>query len=526
MFGSDRRHAASHAGGLAPARFDKPGGDAHSDAGMDQNVPAGDHFDVVIVGAGLSGIDAAYRLKTGSPERSWTILEARDAIGGTWDLFRYPGIRSDSDMATLGFPFRPWRGDKAIADGADIRDYVRATARAFGIEPRIRFGHRLVAAEWSSTAARWSLEVETEGTRRRLTCGFLYMCAGYYDYNAGHAPTWPGMATFDGSIVHPQFWPDDLDVAGKRIVVIGSGATAVTMVPALAARGAAHVTMLQRSPTYIVAAAARDARAATWRRRLPARVADAAIRWKNIVYGILVHAVARRRPQIVKRKIAEAQRAALGPGYDIATHLSPKYDPWDQRLCLAPDGDLFQALRDGTAAIVTDTIARFTPGGIDLASGRTLAADIVVSATGLKMRLMGGARLSVDGIGVDPGTRLLYRGAMLEDVPNFALAVGYTNASWTLKCDLTARFVSRLLNHMARRGLAVVRPVANGHAAADTGMLDLQSGYIRRSAALLPKQGTRAPWRTHQNYIRDLWAFRTGRIDDGVLRFERRRPRR
>ena len=478
-----------------------------------------EHLDVLIVGAGLSGIDAGYRIQTGNPDLGYAIFEARDTIGGTWDLFRYPGIRSDSDMATLGFPFRPWRGGKAIADGQDILGYIGETAAAFGIDRQVRYHHRVTAAAWSSAAARWTVDYEAGGVARRITCGFLFLCAGYYDYAEGHAPTWPGMDGFGGRIVHPQFWPDGLDVAGKRVVVIGSGATAVTLVPALSAT-AAHVTMLQRSPSYVVSRPARDASADALRRRLPAGLADAAIRWKNIALSIIFYTFARKSPKRLKKMIHEGQRRALGPDFDMA-HFTPRYDPWDQRLCLVPDGDLFAALRRGGAAIVTGQIDRFTETGLTLASGETLAADIVVTATGLKMKLMGGARLTVDGVAVDPARRLLYKGAMLEGVPNFAFAVGYTNASWTLKCDITARFVSRLLTHMKRRGRVLVRPEAAPGTTSDAPMLDLTSGYVERAATLLPRQGRRAPWRVRQNYALDLLAFRTGRLDDGVLRYAR-----
>jgi monooxygenase len=451
-----------------------------------------EHLDVIVVGAGLSGIDAGYWLKTGSPGRSWAILEARDAIGGTWDLFRYPGIRSDSDMATLGFPFRPWRGEKAIAEGGDIRDYIRDTAREFGIDRKVRLRHRITAAEWSTADARWTVSVDADGESRTMTCSFLFLCSGYYDYAAGHAPTWPGTDAFAGQVVHPQFWPEDLSVAGKRVVVIGSGATAVTLVPALANQGAAHVTMLQRSPTYIVSRPSRDEAAARLRRRLPRALGDAAVRWKNIGYGMAVYAAAKKRPDKVKRFIADQQRSLLGPDYDIDRHLTPSYDPWDQRLCLVPDDDLFDVLRDGRAGIVTDQIERFTPTGLQLLSGEEIAADVVVTATGLNLKVMGGATLSVDGEVVEPGKRLLYKGAMLEGVPNFAFAVGYTNASWTLKCDLTSQFVSRLLNHMAARRLDSAVPVAPADASADEPILDLKSGYIERAAGMLPRQGARS----------------------------------
>ena len=480
-----------------------------------------EHLDVLVVGAGLSGIDAAYRLQSGSPGRSFAVFEARDAIGGTWDLFRYPGIRSDSDMTTLGFPFHPWRGEKSIVDGGDICAYIRDTARVFGIDETIRLHHRVLSADWSSTEARWTIDYERAGERAQLTCGFLFLCSGYYDYAQGHAPVWPGMDGFGGAVVHPQFWPDDLDVAGKRVVVIGSGATAVTLVPALVRQGSTSVTMLQRSPTYIVSVPARDRKAIALRRWLPTALADGMIRWKNIGFSIFIYNFSRRKPAKMKHMIATGQQRALGPGFDMA-NLTPRYNPWDQRLCLVPDGDLFKVIRAGTATIVTDEIERFMPGGLALKSGAVLDADVVVTATGLRMKLMGGAALSVDGVAVDASSRMLYKGAMLGGVPNFAFAVGYTNASWTLKCDLTARFVSRLVNYLARRSLASVMPVAKPSVRADEPMLDLKSGYVERAAAMLPRQGARAPWRVHQNYARDLFAFRTARMKDGVLRFEKR----
>jgi len=487
---------------------------------IDHNIPA-DHIDVLIVGAGISGIDAAYRIQTGNPGLRYAILEARDAIGGTWDLFRYPGVRSDSDMVTLGFPFRPWRQEKSIADGADIRDYVRETARAFGIDKAIRFRHRAVAADWSSASARWTVDVETDAGVRRITCGFLFLCAGYYDYAAGHAPDWPGRDGFAGRVVHPQFWPQDIDLHGKRVVVIGSGATAVTLVPALA-RTAMHVTMLQRSPTYIVAQPARDAKAQALRRWLPAAIADPIIRWKNVVYGIFTYWFARSKPEKMRALIRTGVRGQLGEDFDVDRHFNPRYNPWDQRLCLVPDGDLFAALREKRATIVTDIIARFTPDGLLLQSGEALPADVVVSATGLAIKLMGGMALGVDGVAKAPAGRLVYKGAMLEGVPNLAFAFGYTNASWTLKCDLTARFVSRLLRHMDRRGYASVVPTPQDAGIEREPLLDFQSGYVERAAAIMPRQGPRAPWRVHQNYARDLLSFLTGRVEDGVLRFTKR----
>ena len=477
-----------------------------------------EHLDVLIVGAGLSGIGAAYRIGHDRPGRRWAIFEARDAIGGTWDLFRYPGIRSDSDMTTLGFPFHPWRGDKTIADGADILAYIRDTARTFGIDRHIRFRHRVVAADWSTTDARWTVHYEVDGERAQMTCRFLFLCSGYYDYARGHAPEWPGMGVFSGRIVHPQAWPADLSVTGQRVVVIGSGATAVTLVPALVAQRAAHVTMLQRSPTFIVAMPARDRIGRALHRFLPTRLADTLTRWKSIAYGIGSYTLARRHPAFVKRQIARQQRAVLGDGYDLAKHLTPNYNPWDQRLCLVPDSDLFTVLRDGRATIVTDTIDHFVPEGIALTSGDILPADLIVTATGLRLTLMGGATLSVDGRTIEPHRHLVYKGAMFSDVPNMAFSTGYTNASWTLRSDLSARFVARLLDRMDATGTTTATPIPQGTEEATTPLLDLKSGYIQRVADWLPRQGKRVPWRVQQNYVRDALTMR-GSLDDGVLNF-------
>ena len=481
---------------------------------------ATERLDVLIVGAGISGIDAAYHLQKRCPGKSWAIVEARERIGGTWDLFRYPGVRSDSDMYTLGFPFRPWTGEKAIADGAAIRDYVEATAREFGIDRRIRFGHRLVRASWSSAQARWTVEVEAGGAVRTLSCGFLFLCSGYYDYAGGYRPEWPGEARYGGRIVHPQHWPDDLDHMGKRIIVIGSGATAVTLVPALA-ETARHVTMLQRSPTYIVARPSRDGIARWLQRRLPLRAADWATRWKNVLLGIFFFSRARKKPEQVRAAILRLATEALPPGYDVERHFSPSYNPWDQRLCLVPDGDLFAALRDGRVAVVTDTIETFTETGVALASGATIEADIVVAATGLAVKLLGGIDLIVDGERVDVADRLSYKGMMLSDVPNLALSFGYTNASWTLKCDLTSRYVCRLLNHMDRRRHDVCVAEPGADPIERRPMLEFSSGYVRRADGSLPSQGAKAPWRVHQNYLKDLAAMRLRPVTDAAMRFRR-----
>jgi len=484
------------------------------------------HLDVLIVGAGLSGVDAAYRLQTECAGKSYQILEARDEIGGTWDLFRYPGIRSDSDMNTLGFPFRPWHGEKSIADGESIRQYISDTAREFGIDRQIRFGHRVTKAAWTSEDARWIVDVErADGSVVRFSCGLVFMCSGYYDYSGGYTPSYPGIADFRGLVVHPQRWPEGLEVAGRQVVVVGSGATAVTLVPALAAQGA-NVVMLQRSPTYVVSRPARDPVARRLRRFLPGFVADGAIRWKNILLGIVTYRLSKRRPEKVKGLILKGIRAQVGPDYDVARHFTPSYNPWDQRVCLVPDGDLFATLRSGRAKIITDRIATFTVDGLKLESGETLTADIVVSATGLVIQLMGGAVIEVDGRSINFAERMLYKGMMFSDVPNFAFAFGYTNASWTLKCDLTARYVCRLLNRMEKRGERICMPTLPAGGVEPEEMLDFSSGYVKRASAILPRQGAKSPWRVHQNYVSDLLALSFGRLDDGVMKFERGRAER
>ncbi len=488
---------------------------------------AATHFDVLVIGAGLSGIGAGWHLQTRCRRLSYAILEARASIGGTWDLFRYPGVRSDSDMFTLGYAFRPWRGARAIADGPSILRYIRDTAAAYGIDRHIRFRHRVTDAAWSSQDARWTVTAARgdTGDSVAFTCNFLLMCSGYYSYDAPHAPDFPGAGRFAGRIVHPQFWPDDLDCTGRRVVVIGSGATAVTLVPELA-KTAAHVVMLQRSPTYIVARPSEDAIANRLRRRLPLMLAYRLTRLKNMVLGMYFYRLARRQPERVRQGIIALTRRALGPDVDTATHFTPRYDPWDQRLCLVPDGDLFEAVRSGRASVMTDRIESLTGAGIRLASGAELAADIIVTATGLKLNLLGDVTFAVDGAPVDFANSLTYKGMMFSDVPNLAAVFGYTNASWTLKADLICGYVCRLLNHMRRRGCSVALP-RRGGAGAERPFLDFSSGYVQRALAMLPKQGSRAPWRVHQNYARDVAALRFGAVADGVMQFRRTgsRPR-
>ncbi|GGC53657.1 flavin-containing monooxygenase [Chelatococcus reniformis] len=479
-----------------------------------------EHVDVLIVGAGLSGIAAAWHLKARHKRKAYAILERRGAIGGTWDLFRYPGVRSDSDMHTLGYSFRPWPNEVSISDGASIAAYVADTAAAAGIDRHIRFRHKVVRAAWSSARALWNVDAlrGPQGVPVRFTCRFLFMCSGYYDYDAGHLPHWPDMDRFAGTRVHPQHWPTDLAYGGKRVVVIGSGATAVTLVPALA-ETAAHVTMLQRSPTYIVARPARDPTAARLYRRLPKRLAHRLVRWKNLLLGMYFYNYARRHPERTKAGLIAMAHQQIGPDFDAATHLTPSYAPWDQRLCLVPDGDLFAAIRAGKASIVTDEIERFIPTGLALRSGRTLEADVIVTATGLKLGLMGSMEVAVDGQRVDFGQTMAYKGMMFSGVPNFALAMGYVNASWTLKAELSARYVCRLLAHMDAKGFAAATPRWRGAVVDGPTAFALTSGYIKRAAGLLPKQGDTAPWRVHQNYARDLVAMRLGAIDDGAVEF-------
>ncbi len=477
--------------------------------------------DVLIVGAGLSGIGAAVHLQRDGRGKSFALLEARDAIGGTWDLFRYPGIRSDSDMYTLGYEFKPWRAAQSIADGASIRDYIREAAVEHGIGAHIRTQHRLVSADWSAAEERWTVQVERGPQRQRVQMKprFLMFCSGYYSYAQGHRPQFPGEAQFAGPVVHPQFWPEGLDYAGKRVVIIGSGATAVTLVPEMA-RTAAHVTMLQRSPSYVVARPGVDALAETLKRWLPARLAYRLIRSKNVLVGMYFYRVMRRYPGPAKARLVRMVREALGPQFDVDKHFKPNYKPWDQRLCLVPDGDLFKALREGRASVATDQIETFTADGIQLRSGQLLKADVIVTATGLQLNLFGDAKLSLDGRPVNPADLLVYKGMMFSGLPNLANTFGYTNASWTLKADLTARYFCRLLRRMDRHGHTVFTPT-RGVDVAPEPFLDFTSGYVQRAAALLPKQGDRRPWRLHQNYVLDLLALRCGKVADGVMAFAR-----
>ncbi|KVE28853.1 FAD-containing monooxygenase EthA [Burkholderia singularis] len=489
--------------------------------------PRAADYDVLIVGAGISGIGAAYYLRERCPGAKYAILEGRSTMGGTWDLFRYPGVRSDSDMFTLGFSFRPWQSDNSIAHGQSILDYIKETAREFGIDKAIRFNHKVTAASWDSSSARWTVRVQrTDGERvdeAVFTCRILYMCSGYYDYEAGHAPSWPDQETYQGRIVHPQHWPSDLDYAGKRVVVIGSGATAVTLVPSMTPV-ARHVTMLQRSPTYIMSLPARDPVAGVLRRWLPAGLAHRVVRVKNVLLTMYFYNLSRRRPNAIKKLLIHLASRQSGPQLDAGKHLTPRYKPWDQRLCLVPNGDLFKAIRAGNASIVTDEIERFTPTGLLLKSGERLDADVVVTATGLKLKMLGGISLTIDGQPVDLSQTVSYKGMMFSGVPNLVLSFGYTNASWTLKAELIAQYVCRMFQHMRTHGYDVCVPRLPAGQTELEPFVDLSSGYIQRAAAMLPKQGVKKPWKAYQNYIRDFALFRFGSLADGALRFESRRP--
>ena len=479
-----------------------------------------EHLDVLIVGAGLSGISAAHFVKTECPWASYALFEARDSIGGTWDLFRYPGIRSDSDMFTLGFSFRPWQGEKSIADGESILQYIKDTAAEEGIDRKIRFGHKIISADWSSADSLWRITAErsSSGEQFELTAGFLYSCTGYYRYDHGYQPEFAGLADFRGEVIHPQQWPADLDYADKNVVVIGSGATAVTLVPSLA-RTAKHVTMLQRSPTYIATLPAKNPIANSLRKYLPKKLSGPTIRWMLALQTQAFYTLSKRRPEFVKKTLLKEVTKRLPDGYDVEKNFTPSYNPWDQRVCVVPNGDLFKAMRAGSAEVVTDTIDTFTKQGVLLNSGTELPADIVVTATGLELLFLGGIELSVDGEQVDIGSKLTYKGMMLEGVPNLGVAIGYTNASWTLKCELTCAYICRLLNRMHDDGYSQCTPKNSDGAMAPEPLLDLTSGYVQRSAGLLPKQGSRFPWKVYQSYVRDYPSLKFSKLNDGAMQF-------
>lgn len=484
-----------------------------------------EHLDVLIVGAGLSGIGAAYHLMKHCPGKTFALLEGREAMGGTWDLFRYPGIRSDSDMYTLGYNFKPWTDAKAIADGPSIRHYIEETAQENGIDRKIRYRHRVLKADWNSDSARWLLTVQRgdEPELVRMSAQFLLMCTGYYRYEAGYTPEFKGRDSFRGQIIHPQLWPEGFDYADKRVVVIGSGATAVTLVPSLAGE-AAHVTMLQRSPSYVLSLPDADALADVLRKLLPEKLAHKLVRAKNVLLSMFLYRLCRHRPNLAKRLIRGGMRRYLGEGFPLDPHFAPSYQPWDQRLCLVPNGDLFRALRKGSASIVTDRIEGFSEHGVRLASGQELAADILVAATGLELVPCGGIRFEVDGRPVAVGDTYSYKGLMMSGLPNAAVCVGYTHLSWTLRADLASLYVCRLLRYMARKGYSHCVAQADDPRMPAAPLLDLQSGYILRAAPLFPKQGPGAPWRQKQSYLGDLLDMRFGRLAQRNLKFHRATP--
>jgi len=487
----------------------------HTDTGTDI-----EHVDVLIIGAGLSGIGAACHLERRCPGKTFAIVESRGEIGGTWDLFRYPGIRSDSDMFTLGYTFKPWKAAKALADGPSIRDYVREAATEHDLDRRIRFNSKVIRADWSSQTARWTVEVERTdtGERSRMSCGFLFGCTGYYRYDEGYTPEFEGIERFEGQVVHPQHWPEDLDYTGKRVLIIGSGATAVTLLPAMTDR-AEHVTMLQRSPSYVLSIPGSDPIALLLRRLLPAKTAYAVLRWKNVLLAMGLFGLSQRAPRLMRRLLRKGAQSRLPEGYAVDTHFNPSYKPWDQRMCMVPDGDFFKAISDGRASVVTDRIKTFTEKGIELESGSELEADIVVTATGLNLLVMGGISLGVDGQEVDISKTVGYKGMMFSGVPNMALTIGYTNSSWTLKADLVAEYVCRLLNHMDENGYDRCIPRRPAPSVDIEPFMNLQSGYVLRALDQLPRQGSVAPWRLNQNYVLDVQLMKRGSLMDEGIEF-------
>ena len=476
-------------------------------------------IDVLIIGAGLSGIGGACHLRRNSPDRSFMILESREASGGTWDLFRYPGIRSDSDMYTFGYGFKPWSDKSSIADGHKILSYIREAAAEYDVEQHIRYQHKVVSASWSSTQSRWLVTAERGHTSERVTisCKFIFSCSGYYDYEQGYTPEFAGIDNFKGQVIHAQHWPEQLDYQGKHVVVIGSGATAVTLVPAMS-QDTASLVMLQRTPTYIASVPKEQPLAETLRKWLPDSWVFRLIRWKQVLFQLYLYQLSRRNPQRLRKYLLGLVRKEMGPDYDVDTHFTPDYNPWDQRLCGVPDGDLFAAIRENRAEVVTDHIDQFNKEGIHLKSGKQLDADIVVLATGLNLSFAGGVEYSVDGKVLDFAEHFIFRGMMFSGLPNMAFTVGYTNSSWTLKADLTSQYVSRLLNKMARHGYTTVKPRLTGEVE-EMPLLDFDAGYVLRSRESFPKQGNRLPWKNYQNYIRDFIGLRLGRQNDDELEF-------
>ena len=480
-------------------------------------------FDVIIIGAGLSGIGTAVRLQRDCPDRSFVLLERRDAIGGTWDLFRYPGIRSDSDMHTLGYDFKPWEAEKTIAYGPSILSYVNDTADEYRISDHIRFRQKLVSADWCSERGQWQLSVETLEGIRHYRCGVLVMCAGYYSYEQGYEPEFEGKSNFRGEWIHPQFWPDSVEYEDKKVVVIGSGATAMTLVPNMS-RKAAHVTMLQRSPTYVISRPSVDGLANWLRRYLPPQLAYNIVRWRNTLWQQWMYRLTRVAPGIVKRSLLKKVREEIGGLVDIEKHFTPSYNPWDQRLCLVPDDDLFRAIQSGKASVATDHIEKITDRGVELVSGEHLDADVIVCATGLELVMLGGAEFTLDGEAIDLANEWTYKGMMCSNIPNMVHTFGYINASWTLRADLIATWLCRLLNHMRTEGMKTATPRISEDLAATMSRRfwidDFSAGYMQRVMHRFPKQGDRMPWINPQDYRKDRKMFRDDPIADSALVFE------
>ena len=476
------------------------------------------HKDIIIVGAGISGIAAGYNLQKSCPDKSFAILEGREALGGTWDLFKYPGVRSDSDMHTLGFRFKPWIHKKAIADGPSILKYLNETVDDYNLREEITYNQKVIASNWVSDSSIWELTVDDNGQEISMSCNFLFLCGGYYSYDKPYMPDFPGMDAFNGRVIHPQFWDESLDYSNKKVVVIGSGATAVTLVPAIA-ESAKQTTMLQRSPSYVISAPAEDSWNNALNKIFPVKFTYFVIRWKNILRTIIGFYLSRKYPERIKERLINLVREELGQDFDVEKHFTPSYKPWDQRMCLVPDGDLFSAIKDNRANVVTDTIDTFTPTGILLNSGNEIEADIVISATGIELNALNDINVSVDGVKVEANRKLSYKGMMLSGVPNLAISFGYVNSSWTLRADLTCEYVCRLINTMDKEGCAACSPEEDLNALVEDDYIDFTSGYVQRALDRLPKQGKKSPWRNYQNYLLDIFYVRLFSIKDSTLRF-------
>jgi len=476
------------------------------------------HKDVIIVGAGISGIAAGYNLKKSCQNKTFSILEGRSAIGGTWDLFKYPGVRSDSDMHTLGYRFKPWIHDKSIADGPSILEYINETIDENKLRDDILLNHKVKSANWDSSKAIWELQIQEKDQLKHMTCGFLFLCGGYYSYTKPHMPSFNNQEKFSGQIIHPQFWTDKVNYEDKKVAVIGSGATAITIVPAIAEK-AKHVVMIQRSPTYVVSGPSEDVVNKFLRKFLPTRITYFLIRWKNILWQSFTFSLARRYPDRTKNKILELIKNELGKEYDVDKHFTPAYKPWDQRICLVPDNDLFESIKNNKASVVTEEINEFESNGILLKSGEKVEADIIITATGIELNSLNDIDITVDNVRINPHERLTYKGMMLSGVPNFAISFGYVNASWTLRADLTCEYVCRLINLMDKKGVACCEPIDDESAHGDDRLIDFTSGYFERGLHMMPKQGTKAPWKNYQNYLKDIFSVRLLSIEDPNLKF-------